>query len=82
MLVSKKEHFYILGVPWPVWLPDLTVPGFFLWGYLKECIYRNHTHIHIHIHTHTMQKLKCDVWDEITTLNHELLCQFFFLTIL
>lgn len=39
-----RQHFYVLGITWPVVSLDLTVPDFFLWGYLKECVYRNHRH--------------------------------------
>jgi hypothetical protein len=31
-------------IPWPACLPDLTISDFFLWGFLKECAYRNNPH--------------------------------------
>ena len=27
-------------ITWPAWSPDLTVPDFFLWGFLKDRVYR------------------------------------------
>jgi hypothetical protein len=40
MLMSDVERFHVSGIA----QPDLTVPHFFLWGYLKECVYRNRPH--------------------------------------
>lgn len=44
MIMSDQVSFHVQGVPWLVQLPDLTVPDFFLWGYLKEFVYRNCPH--------------------------------------
>jgi hypothetical protein len=46
VLMSDEEHLYLLGIPWPAGSPDLMVPDFVLWGYLKECAYRNLAHAH------------------------------------
>jgi hypothetical protein len=69
VLLSNEEHFHVSGIPWPVCSLDLTALDFFLWGYLKECIYRNRPR--------TAHELKHAIWDEIATINQELSCQVF-----
>jgi hypothetical protein len=29
-------------VGWPAWSPDLSICDFFLWGYLKEKVFKHH----------------------------------------
>ena len=67
--MSDEEHFHVSSIPWPVPSPDLTESGFFLWGCLKECVYRNRLH--------TAQELKRAILDEIATINQEMLRQVF-----
>jgi hypothetical protein len=54
--MNDKQPFHVLGITWPVLLPGLMVLLFLVWGYLKECVYRNrecaHTHMRVHKHTH------------------------------
>ena len=59
MLTSDEERFHVSGAPWPVRSPDLTVPDFFQWGYLKERVYGSRSH--------TMRERKRDIWHEIAT---------------
>jgi len=47
--MSNREHSCI-ECPVACVVADLTVPDF-PWGYLKECLYRNHPH--------TIQEMKC-----------------------
>ena len=63
--MSDEEHFHVLGIPWPVGPSDLTVPDFFLRGYLKQSVYMNYPR--------TKQELKRALRDEIATINRELL---------
>jgi len=65
VFLSNKEHFHISYISWPGWSLDLTIPDFFLWRCLKECIYWNRPH--------TTQELKLAVQDEMATINQELL---------
>jgi hypothetical protein len=57
MLMSDIGRFHVSGIAWP----DLTVPHFFLWGYLKELVCRNRPHT---IHA---------IWGAIAIINQELL---------
>jgi hypothetical protein len=65
--MSDEEHFHVSSIPWPVPSPDLKVPVFFLWGCLKECVYRNRLH--------TAQEQKRAILDEIATINQDMLRQ-------
>ena len=67
--MSDEEHFHVLGIPCPVRSPDLTVPDFILWGYLKEYVHRNRPH--------TTQELKRAIRYGTATINQELLRGFF-----
>jgi len=52
-------------VPWPPRSPDLSVPDFFLWGYLKGKVYNNRpTDLHA---------LKENIREEIAKLSEETL---------
>jgi hypothetical protein len=50
-------------IPWPARLPDLAVPDFFLWGLLKERVYRNRPH--------TTEELKHAIQGEIAVMNQD-----------
>ena len=52
-------------VPWPQRSPDLTVPDFFLWGYLKSKVCSNRP---TDLHT-----LKGNIWEEIANISEETL---------
>ena len=54
-LISRFSSFN-----WPLCSPDLTVPDFFLYGYLKERVYVNNPR--------TIQELKNDIRHEIREL--------------
>jgi len=51
-------------VPWPPRSPDLTAPGFFLWGYLKKVYSTRPTDLHA---------LKENIQEEIAKLSEETL---------
>ena len=57
-LISNEEYFHVSGIAQPVHSSHLTVPDFFLWGYLKEYIYRNRP-----------QVLKHPIRDKIANIN-------------
>lgn len=46
---------------WPPRSPDLTPPDFFLWGYLKERVYKNRPH--------TLNELKMNITTEINNIS-------------
>lgn len=52
-------------IAWPARSPDLTVPDFFLWGYLKDRVYVNKPQ--------TIQALKDNIRQEIADLEPEML---------
>ena len=53
------------AVPWPPRSPDLTAPGFFLWGYLRSKVYSTRlTDLHA---------LKKNIWEEIAKILEETL---------
>jgi hypothetical protein len=60
-----RKAFRTLGILWPVRSPDLTAPDFFLWGYLKESVYRNRPH--------TIHLLTRPIRHEVAIINQELL---------
>jgi len=51
-------------IAWPARLPDLTVPDFFLWGFLKDCVFRRHIM--------TIQELKQATVDEVAAIDKDL----------
>ena len=53
------------GLEWPPYSPDLNPCDFFLWGYLKERIYRHAPRTH--------QDLKKANTDEVLTIGNEVL---------
>jgi hypothetical protein len=67
--MSDEKHFHVLGIPRPVRSPDLRFPDFFVWGYFKECVYRNRLR--------TIQELQHDIWDKTLTINQEMLRRVF-----
>lgn len=58
-LLSRKSDF-----PWPAHSPDLTCPDFFLWGYLKDQVYRPVPR--------TLQDLKTNIRREIRRLDQQM----------
>ena len=61
--MSDKKHFHVLGIPRPVRSPDLRFPDFFVWGYFKECVYRNRLH--------TIQELQHDILENTVAIKVE-----------
>jgi len=51
-------------ITWPAWSPDLTVPDFFLWGFLKDRVFRRHIMI--------IQILKQATVDEVAAIDEDL----------
>ena len=51
-------------IAWPARSPDLTVPNFFLWGFLKDCVFRRHIM--------TIQELKQVTLDEVVAIVEDL----------
>jgi hypothetical protein len=43
---------------WPPRSPDLTAPHFFLWGYLKEIVYKNSPHTLVDLKRNTEEAVK------------------------
>jgi len=54
-------------ITWPPRSPDLTAPDFFLYGYLKDRVYRNNPR--------TIQQLKANIREEIEGISQETLRQ-------
>lgn len=52
-------------VPWPARSPDLSVPDFFLWGYLKSLVYNTLPR--------TIEELKRRIEDEIVRIDEDML---------
>jgi hypothetical protein len=63
--MSYEKHFPVSGIPCPVPSPEFMVPDFLLWGYLKECVYKNGPH--------TIRETKRAIRNEIATINRGLL---------
>jgi hypothetical protein len=63
-LLKSKFHGRLISkfgdVWWPPRSPDLTPPDFFLWGYLKEKVYRNKPK--------NLDQLKCNITEEISAI--------------
>ena len=51
-------------IAWPAWSPDLTVPDFFLWGFLKDHVFWRRIM--------TIQELKQAIVDEVAAINVDL----------
>ena len=49
---------------WPARSPDLTLPDFFLWGFLKDRVFRRHIV--------TIQELKQAIVDEVAAIDEDL----------
>ena len=53
------------SVEWPPRAPDLTIPDFWLWGHMKECIYSKNPQ--------TMDQLKREIENYFANLNIQFL---------
>ena len=51
-------------IAWPARSPDLTVPNFFLWGFLKDRVFRRLIV--------TIQELKKTIVDEVAAIDEDL----------
>jgi len=51
-------------IVWPAQLPDLAVPDFILWGFLKDRVFRRHIM--------TIQELKQAIVDEVAAIEKDL----------
>jgi len=51
-------------IAWPARSPELTVPDFFLWGFLKDHVYRRRIL--------TIQELKQAIVDEVAAIDEDL----------
>jgi hypothetical protein len=51
-------------IAWPARSPNLTVPDFFLWGFLKDHVFR--------MHIMTIPKLKPAIVDEVAAIDEDL----------
>jgi len=51
-------------IAWPAWSPDLTVPDFFLWGFLKDRAFRRHIM--------TTQELKQAIVEDVVAIDDDL----------
>lgn len=73
MAVVRETFGHVISrfgqTPWPARSPDLTVPDFFLWGYLKQQVFRHRYD--------TLQELKESIRNEIRLINQELLNRVF-----
>ena len=56
-------------IPWPPRSPDLSIPDFFLWGYLNQNIYTRRLR--------TLQELKEAIIEEVATIDRDLLQKVF-----
>ena len=74
-MVSRNgslEHATMFGtvisrfgdIAWPARSPKLTVPDFFLWGFLKDRVFRRHIM--------TIQELKQAIVDEVAATDEDL----------
>ena len=54
-----------VDLEWPPCSPDLVVPDFFLWGYLKSKVYASKPK--------TIEGLKCNIRAEIAAITPEML---------
>jgi len=67
--MGDDEYFHVSVVPWPVGSSELMVLVFFLWVFLKECLYR--------YRPITIPELVCVIRREIATVNQELSARIF-----
>ena len=51
-------------IAWPAWSPDLTVPYFFLWGFLKDHVFWRRIM--------TIQEIKQAIVDEVAATDEDL----------
>ena len=51
-------------IAWPAQSPELTVPDFFLWGFLNDCVFRRRIM--------TIQELKESIVDEVAAIDEDL----------
>ncbi|PSN43721.1 hypothetical protein C0J52_13997 [Blattella germanica] len=56
-------------IPWPSCSPDLSIPDFFLWGYLKQNVYMRRLR--------TLQELKEAIIEEVANIDRDLLQKMF-----
>ena len=59
-LISRR-----MANPWPAYSPDLSPPDYFLWGYLKDRVYKNNPR--------TIKDLKNNIRKEIRQISPETL---------
>jgi len=52
------------NIAWPSQSPDLTVPHFFLWGFLKDHVFRGHIM--------TIQELNQAIVDKVAAIDEDL----------
>lgn len=70
-MATLRQHFpgrlisRFGDINWPSRSPDLTPPDYFLWGYLKDRVYRNKPQ--------TLQQLKENIRREVATISNALL---------
>jgi len=68
MQSSFGDHVISKGL-WPLRLPDLTRPDYFLWGYLKGRLYQNKPR--------TIDALKANITEEIQAVTADVLARTF-----
>jgi len=51
-------------ITWPAWSPNVTVPNFFLSGFLKDCVFRRFIM--------TIQELRQAIVDEVAAIDEDL----------
>ena len=70
-MATLRQHFpgrlisRFGDIHWPSRSPDLTPPDYFLWGYLKDRVYRNKPQ--------TLQQLKENIRREVAVISNALL---------
>jgi hypothetical protein len=77
MLKQFSDDRIISKNLWPPWSPDLTLPDYFLWGYLKQIVYSNRPqtiedlkqNIEVAISNISQETLKKVVWNMVTRVN-------------
>jgi hypothetical protein len=62
-IISKSSRYLETAIDWPPRSPDLTPPDFFLWGHLKDHIYKNDPK--------TLDELKANIENEIKKISNE-----------
>lgn len=61
----RKSSLRKTKVGWPPYSPDLSPPDFYLWGYLKDRVYRNVPR--------TLEDLKTNIQSEIEAIDRDTL---------